>query len=59
MKMKIIQAAIAAAVAGIVIYLVRKKIAENNKRNAETKKENEFISMQRRKFSDTYGEYTL
>ena len=59
MKMKIIQAAIAASVAGIVIYLVRKKIAENNKRNAETKKENEFISMQRRKFSDTYGEYTL
>jgi len=59
MKMKIRQAAIAGAVTGIVIYLVRKKIAENNKRNAETKKENEFISIQRRKFSDTYGEYTL
>jgi len=59
MKREIIQAAIAVALAGMVIYLVRRKILENNKRNVQEKKENEFTSRQRRKFSDAYGEYTL
>lgn len=59
MKKEIIQAAVSVAVAGMLIYLVRKKIVDNNKRNAEKKKENEFNNTQRRKFSDAYGEYTL
>ena len=54
MKKEIIQAAVSVAVAGMVIYLVRKKIVGNNKRNAEKKKENEFGNTQRRKFSDAY-----
>lgn len=59
MKKEIIQATVSVAIAGMLIYLVRKKIVANKKRNAVMKKENEFISMQRQKFSNAYGEYTL
>ncbi len=59
MKKEIIQAVVSVAVAGMLIYLIRKIIMENNKRIAEKKKENEFISIQRGKFKDAYGEYTL
>ena len=59
MKKEIIQAAVSIAVAGMLIYLVRKKIVDNNKRNAKKKKETEFSNTQRRKYSDAYGEYTL
>ena len=59
MKKENIQAAVSVAIAGMLIYLVRKKIVANKNRNAEMKKENEFISMQRQKFSNAYGEYTL
>ncbi|MGZ8559836.1 MAG: hypothetical protein ACXWWC_15950 [Chitinophagaceae bacterium] len=57
MEKEIIQPALAVTVAGLLVYLVIKKIKGNRKRNRE--KEKEFISMQRRKFSDAYGEYTL
>ena len=52
MKKEIIQAAVSVAIAGMLIYLVRKKIVANKKINAVMKKENEFISMQRQKFSN-------
>jgi hypothetical protein len=59
MKNNKIQAAMAVAVAGLVIYLVRKKILVNNKRKIREKNDKEFASRQRRRFSDAYGEYTL
>ena len=59
MKKGIIQAVLVVAVAGIVIYLAQKKIVKKNKRIIREKKENEFVSRHRRKFSDAYGEYTL
>lgn len=59
MKKKMIQYAFAGAVAGIVIYMVRKKMADINRRIAAMKNEEEFIRNQRRRFSEAYGEYTL
>jgi len=59
MKKEIILAAVSVAVSGLLIYLVRKKIVDNNKLNAEKEKENEFTHKQRLKLSDAYGEYTL
>ena len=59
MKKKIIQLAFTGAIAGIVIYLVRKKIVDDNKRKAEMKNEEDFTNKQRRRFPETYGEYTL
>jgi len=59
MKKKMIQYAFTGAVAGIVIYLVRKKIVDVNKRKVAMKNEEEFIRNQRRRFSEAYGEYTL
>lgn len=59
MKKEIIQAVASVAAAGMLIYLIRKIIMKNNKIIAEKKKEKEFISIQRRKFADAYGEYTL
>ena len=54
-----IQYAFTGAVAGIVIYLVRKKIVNVNKRKVAMKNEEEFVRNQRRRFSESYGEYTL
>ena len=59
MKKKMIQYAFTGAVAGIVIYLVRKKIVNVNKRKVAMKNEEEFVRNQRRRFSESYGEYTL
>lgn len=59
MKKKIIQYAVTGAVTGIVIYLVRKKIVDDNKRKVETQNEEEFSRKQRKRFSESYGEYTL
>lgn len=59
MKKKMIQYAFAGAVAGIVIYLIRKKIANVNKRKVAMKNEEEFVRKQRKRFSESYGEYTL
>jgi hypothetical protein len=59
MKKKMIQYAFTGAVAGIVIYLVRRKIVDVNKRKVAMKNEEEFIRNQRRRFSESYGEYTL
>ena len=59
MKKKIIQYAVTGAVTGIVIYLVRKKIVDDNKRKVEIQNEEEFSRKQRKRFSESYGEYTL
>ena len=59
MKKKIIQYAVTGAVTGIVIYLVRKKIGDDNKRKVEMQNEEEFSRKQRKRFSESYGEYTL
>jgi len=59
MKNKIVQCAFIGAVAGIVIYLVRKKIIDDSKRKAAMRKEEDLARKQRRKFSEAYGEYTL
>ena len=59
MKKKIIQYAVTGAVTGMVIYLVRKKIADDNKRKVEMQNEEEFSRKQRKRFSESYGEYTL
>ena len=59
MKKKIVQCAFIGAVAGIVIYLVRKKIIDDSKRKAAMRKEEDLARKQRRKFSEAYGEYTL
>jgi uncharacterized membrane protein (DUF106 family) len=59
MKKKIIQYAVTGAVTGIVIYLVRKKIVDDNKRKVEMQNEEEFSRKQRKRFSGSYGEYTL
>lgn len=59
MKKEIIQYAFGGVLAGIVLYLVTKKIRENNKKDAERENEEKFAVRERRRFSDSYGEYTL
>lgn len=59
MKKKMIKYIVTGAVAGIVIYLFRKKMADINRRIAAMRNEEEFVRNQRRRFSEGYGEYTL
>ena len=59
MKKKIVRCAFTGAVTGIVIYLVRKKMADENRKKTAMKKEEEFARKQRKRFSEAYGEYTL
>ncbi len=51
--------AIALVTMGLIIYLVGKKGVGKKKKRGQEEKEKDFLSRQRKRFSDAYGEYTL
>ncbi|MGK2863391.1 MAG: hypothetical protein ACSLE0_15770 [Chitinophagaceae bacterium] len=59
MKKEYGQMALALVAFGLLIFLTGKKVAGKKKKRGQDEKDNEFLSTQRKKHSDAFGEYTL